>query len=363
MRAYIRHVFDNDNFPGRSRGVHVLVNKGVLRWLFIGTIILGAGAFLWLARNGLYPFLLAMLLAYLLNPAVCYLEQKGIVRIWAILILYLLLFCIIVLLGVKLVPMLLKELENFVKEIPLMTASGQQLLEDIQSHYQNSAIPFSMRIAFDKALISLETEVQAFTTSLVEAIINSVSYFIGIAITPILAFYLLHDWNDLKERLLFMLPSKWRNECILIMKDIDKVLSGIIRGQVVIAVIVGVLISIGLYLLDVRYALLIGILAGMLDVIPYFGAIIGATPAVTLALLDSPWLSVKVGVLFIIIHQLEGAIISPKILGENVGLHPLSVIFFVFLGGELAGLAGMLLGVPVAAIVKVVLCHIYKLIV
>lgn len=350
-------------FLEERRGVHVLVNKYTLRWLFISAIIIGTGYFLWFARNGLYPFVLAMLLAYLLNPAVCYLERKGIVRIWAILILYLLLFCTIVLLGTRLIPILLKELENFVKEIPLMTATGQQLLETIQNHYQNSTIPFSMRIAFDKALISLEAEVQAFTTSLVEAIINSVSYFIGIAITPILAFYLLHDWNEIKEKLLFLLPSKWRNEFILIAKDIDKVLSGIIRGQVVVAIIVGILVSTGLYLLNVRYALLIGILAGMLDVIPYFGAIIGATPALTIALLDSPWLSIKVGVLFIIIHQLEGTIISPKILGENVGLHPLSVIFFVFLGGELAGLAGMLLGVPIAAIAKVIVCHIYKLIV
>ncbi|MPM48860.1 hypothetical protein SDC9_95587 [bioreactor metagenome] len=101
----------------------------------------------------------------------------------------------------------------------------------------------------------------------------------------------------------------------------------------------------------------------MLDIIPYFGAIIGATPAVTLALLHSPILALKVAFLFLIIHQLEGTVIGPKILGESVGLHPLSVIFFVFVGGELGGLPGMLLGVPVAAIVKVVFRHLYKLLV
>lgn len=341
----------------------MLVNKHMLRWLFIAVIVMGTVYFLWSARTVLYPFIIAMLLAYLLNPAVCHLQSRGMARVWAILMLYLLLFCTGIVIGVQLIPVLLKELESFVKEIPQMTATGQQLLEVIQSHYQNSTIPFSMRIAFDKALLSLETEVQAFTTSLVAAVINSVSYFVGIAITPILAFYLLHDWNEIKEKLILMVPGKWRNECILIVQDIDKVLSGIIRGQVIVAVIVGILVSTGLYLLNVKYALLIGILAGMLDFIPYFGAVIGATPAVTLALLDSPLLSLKVGLLFVIIHQLEGTVIGPKIVGENVGLHPLSVIFFVFLGGELAGLTGMLLGVPLAAVIKVCVRHIYKLLV
>ncbi len=120
------------------------------------------------------------------------------------------------------------------------------------------------------------------------------------------------------------------------------------------------MISGGLYILDVRYALIIGILAGMLDIIPYFGAFIGATPAVTVALLDSPLLALKVAGLFFIVHQLEGTIIGPRILGDNVGLHPLTVIFFLFIGEEMAGLLGMLLGVPLAAVAKVLLSHLVK---
>jgi predicted PurR-regulated permease PerM len=179
-------------------------------------------------------------------------------------------------------------------------------------------------------------------------------------ISPILAFYLLHDWFKIKEELLTLLPTKYRRETIAIFKDVDKVLSGVIRGQLTVALIVGVLVTIGLYFLHVKYFLLIAILASMLDVIPYFGAFIGATPAVTLALLHSPLLAFKVAILFFAIHQLEGTVIHPRILGENVGLHPLSVIFFVFVGGELGGFIGMLLGVPLAAIGKVFIRHLFN---
>jgi predicted PurR-regulated permease PerM len=100
-----------------------------------------------------------------------------------------------------------------------------------------------------------------------------------------------------------------------------------------------------------------------LDIIPYFGAFIGATPAVTLALLSSPWLALKVVLLFFAIHQLEGSIIGPQIMGDNVGLHPLSVIFFLFIGGELGGIPGMLLGVPIAAVGKVFIRHIIRMLI
>jgi sporulation integral membrane protein YtvI len=339
----------------------VVVTKLVVRVSLIVAVLTLCGYFLWLVKSGLYPFIIALFLAYLLNPAVAHIEQKGFSRSWSIIIVYSVLFGALTLGAIKIVPILIKELENFAREIPSMAATGQQLLEQFQAQYQNSSLPFSLRIAFDKALLTLENELQGFTASIVDGIINSVSYFIGIVISPVLAFYLLHDWREIREKLLLFIPGKWRNQIIIIVRDIDKVLNGLIRGQLLVAFLVGILVSAGLYLLNVRFALLIGILAGLLDIIPYFGAIIGATPAVTLALLHSPILALKVVILFLIIHQLEGTVIGPKILGESVGLHPLSVIFFVFVGGELGGLPGMLLGVPVAAIVKVVFRHLYKL--
>lgn len=317
--------------------------------------------FLWLVRSGLYPFIIALLLAYLLNPAVCYLEKKGLSRDMAIILLYVILFTIIIFGGTRLVPIFIRDLESFAKELPHILEKGEDFFYLIQSQYQNSVLPYSIRIAIDNTIVSLQEEGQTFTSQLVNSIMGLITHFIGLAITPILAFYFLHDWQAIKEGLLLLIPCRLRQEFTLACKDIDRVLSGVIRGQITVAIIVGILVSSGLYFFNVPFALLIGIAAGLLDVIPYFGAFIGAAPAITLALLESPLLAVKIALLFFVIHQLEGSIIGPKILGESVGLHPLTVIFCLFAGGELFGLVGMLLGVPVAAVGKVVIKHSIKL--
>jgi predicted PurR-regulated permease PerM len=339
------------------------LTKKHIRISFICLFVFITVYFFWLVRSGLYPFIIALLLAYLLNPAVCYLEAKGLSREIAILILYIILFAVISLLGIRLVPIFVRDLESFSKDLPQILEKAEELFYLIQTHYQNSALPYSLRIAIDNSILSLQQAGQTFASELVNGIMNLISHFIGFVITPILAYYFLYDWQAIKEGFLLLIPCRLRHDFTLALKDIDKVLSGVIRGQITIAIIVGILVSCGLYFFNVPFALLIGITAGLLDIIPYFGAFIGAAPAITLALLDSPLLALKITLLFFIIHQLEGSVIGPKILGEKVGLHPLTVIFFLFAGGELFGIAGMLLGVPLAAVGKVILKHSIKLLI
>jgi sporulation integral membrane protein YtvI len=339
----------------------MVITRKMVRSALLAAALLLVAYFLWRVRGGLYPFVIAFFLAYVLNPAVDWLEGKGLRRVWAIACLYVLLFACVFIAGSRLIPVLVRELESFGQELPLMTAKSQELIDTLQWQYQHSTLPHSLRTSLDNGLVSLQQSVQAFAAAAVAGIIHILAHFIGLAISPILAFYLLHDWHGLGAAAVRALPANWRHETVLVVRDVDKVLAGVIRGQVTVAVIVGVLVSSGLYLLDVRYALIIGILAGALDVIPYFGAFIGATPAVTVALLTSPWLALKVALMFFVIHQLEGTIIGPKIVGENVGLHPLAVIFFLFVGEELGGLVGMLLGVPAAAVGKVLLSHLLRI--
>jgi predicted PurR-regulated permease PerM len=263
--------------------------------------------------------------------------------------------------GSYLVPMVIRELELFAHELPTLITRSDDFVQSAQSQYQNATIPYSLRLAFDNGLRQIEFYLQSTVTGIVEGILNLVSHGIGLIISPILAFYFLYDWHEIKRKFYLAVPGSWRPGVRLFLKEIDKVLSGVIRGQITIAIIVGFLVSMGLTLLKVRFGLLIGILAGALDVIPYFGAVIGATPAIAIALLDSPALVGKVVFLFFVIHQLEGTIIGPRILGEQVGLHPVTVIFFLLVGGEVGGLAGLLLGVPLAAVGKVILRHTLRL--
>lgn len=338
----------------------MVISKLFIKMMILVCFLMGGVYFLWLVRSALYPFMIGLLLAYMLNPIICYFEKKGIKRLWAIIGLYIFLFGFVIIGGSKLLTLLIQDVEYFGQDLPRILARVDELLIFIQSQYQNSELPYSLRLALDDALMVMENDLQQFIGQVVNSIIILIKNSVGLAISPILAFYLLHDWYEIKAELLLLLPGRWRLESVSFFTDVDKVLSGIIRGQLTVACIIGFFITIGLYFLNLKFALLIGILAAIFDVIPYFGPIIGAAPAVMLAILESPWLATKVIILFFVIQQIEGNIIHPKIIGENIGLHPLTVIFFVFVGGEVYGILGMLLAVPVAAISKVLFRHLLK---
>lgn len=339
--------------------LHAKIRVGILLVLFGSALYL-----LWMVRGSLYPFLFALLMAYLLNPTVCWFEQRGVKkRLWAILLVYALMLVLAVIAGSKVLPLFIRELDGFARDLPRISAQTQQTIKDVEWQYQNTALPHSIRLVIDQQRGGLENLVRQTIADVFAALITLATHGISLFISPILAFYLLHDWQEIKEKLYGLIPAKWRPEMTLFLTEIDAVFNGVIRGQIIIAALVGILVTVGLTILKIKYAILIGVLAGVLDVIPYFGAVIGAVPAVVVGLLESKWLAVKVVVLFFLVHQFESCVISPRILSEKTGLHPISVIFFLFLGGELAGIPGMLLGVPAAAVMKVILRHAIKLLI
>lgn len=338
----------------------MVISKLFIKSVILLCFLLIGVYFLWFVRSALYPFIIGLLLAYMLNPIICFFEKKGIKRLWAIIGLYVSLFGFVIIGGSKLLTLLIRDLESFGQDLPRILTRVDELLIFLQSQYQNSELPYSLRLAIDEALLRMENDLQQFIGQVVNSIIILLKNSVGLAISPILAFYLLHDWYEIKAELLLLLPGRWRLEIVSFFADVDKVLSGIIRGQLTVACIIGAFITMGLYYLQLKFAVMIGIIAAIVDVIPYFGPVIGAAPAVMLAILESPWLTGKVILLFFIIQQIEGNIIHPKIIGDNIGLHPLTVIFFVFVGGEVAGILGMLLAVPVAAISKVLIRHLLK---
>jgi predicted PurR-regulated permease PerM len=144
------------------------------------------------------------------------------------------------------------------------------------------------------------------------------------------------------------------------MIEMDNSLGSFIRGQLLISAIVRILIAVGLSIMGVDFALIIGLIAGIFNIVPYFGPIIGAVPAVVFALLKSPLTAVYVVLLFAVVNQVESSIISPNILGEHVGLHPVTVIFSIISGGYLFGILGVILAVPVTSIVKVTLRYVHN---
>ncbi len=185
-------------------------------------------------------------------------------------------------------------------------------------------------------------------------VVSTISILALFIIIPVFAAYLLIDAENLKRLLLGNLPKRARPKTLKVIGDLDQVIGGFIRGQLIVAAVVGALITLMLLLLHVKYAVLIGVIAGILEIIPYVGAFAGAVPAILIALFSNGWqnaLLVTLG--FVIINQLEGHVIAPNIVSGSVGLSPFVVLLALLTGAELLGIPGMLIAVPVAGIIRV----------
>ncbi len=252
-------------------------------------------------------------------------------------------------------PRLVTELETIVRKLPdqarHLEEMGQGTIDSLNRIDLPTTIRDGLNILMERIEMALENLAGKFTVVLMGAFANIVS----LIISPILAFYFLRDHKSMRERTLQYVPAKYRGDVQNIMREINIALNGFFRGQLLVCLFVGIFIYAGLFFLKIPYALFIGLVAGLFDIIPYFGPVLGFLPAAAFALMKSPLTVLWVFLIFVAANQIENGIISPKIIGDRVGLHPLIVIFAVFVGGDLMGIVGMLLAIPVAATIRVIL--------
>jgi predicted PurR-regulated permease PerM len=188
-----------------------------------------------------------------------------------------------------------------------------------------------------------------------DSIITTFSSMFSIILGPILGFYLLKDLDKIKDSMIKYLPKSYRNNIIRWFGKIVNTLGKYIRSQLIVSLIVAFFTTIAMVILDIDFAFIIGVLSGVTNIIPYFGPFFGVMPAVIIAILRYPYKIPWLIISMLIIHQLESGIISPHIVGEHVGLHPITVIFSLLIGGNFFGLFGLVLAVPVAALLKLIL--------
>lgn len=310
-------------------------------------------------RATLLPFLMAFLLAYLLAPVVDTFEARGLSRGWAILLIYVLLGIIVSAIVVWIIPDLLQELNRLAETLPAHIQSVEQLLLTAQERYSNLGLPEPVNQAIGNSLEDLERRLLDSIEGTVSLIVGLFNGLFSLALAPVLAFYLLKDAKTMKKRVMQLLPSQRRGRWTMLIIRMDRVLSGFIRGQLLLSVFVGVTTWLAMLIIGMRFSVILGLIAAITEVIPYFGPIIGALPAIGMAALISPLMLVKVVVAYVIIHEIESMVLGPKILGETVGLHPLTVVFALLAGGELFGIVGIILAVPVVACLKVLLAFLY----
>jgi len=305
------------------------------------------------------PFFMAVLIAYLLNPLVIKLENKKISRSTAILLLYLAFFIIIISVSVFIVPELIKSTKELMNTIPDITSWYQQLFNSFVSVIESSNWSEDIKDALFREIQNGMYMAQSYITDTLKrsltVLVGTVTMFFDLLLAMVIAYYFIKDARFFKDAALSLVPRKWRNGVVGAGREINHILSNFIQGQLLVAFIVGILETIGLTAVGVKYSLVLGLAGGIANVIPYFGPIIGGVPAVAVALLQSPVRALWAVLVFVIVQQLDNSFISPRIIEGRLGLHPVTTVLAVLVGGEFFGVLGMLLSVPVTAIIKVLI--------
>ncbi|MDD4568970.1 MAG: AI-2E family transporter [Tepidanaerobacteraceae bacterium] len=326
--------------------------------LFLFIVILFIFVFILNQRQKLtsivLPFAIGIFIAYILNPVVEFLTSKGVKRAAAVAIIYFILIGSIIIALVYIVPVLIMELNNLIDVVPFYTREVQKIISNIKIEYLSS-LPLSLQEIVDSNIDRLEKLLLDCLEKVADTIINAFSSMFSIILGPILGFYILKDLDRIRESIIQYLPVNYRNSIILWFEKIGKTLGQYIRSQLIVSLIIGFLTTFVMVVIKIDFAFIIGALSGITNIIPYFGPLIGVMPAIIIAILRYPNKIPLIIISVFIIHQLESGIISPHIVGEHVGLHPLTVILSLLIGGTFFGLLGLVLAVPIAALLKLTL--------
>lgn len=325
-----------------------------LLWGLLAAAAAGVAALLLAVRPVTIPFLLAVALAYLLAPAVGALEARGLSRPLAILAVYLGLGLAAAALILQVLPGALREWQRLARDLPAYGAQARAALDALQARFRDAGLPQGLRAGLDQTLARLQQRADGLMATAVGNLLLYLEWLGYLALAPILAFYLLRDLEAFKAAFARLLPDRWRGPVLGLLRDIDGVLAGFVRGQVLLAAAVGTLAGLACHLLGLRFAFLLGLWAALTEMIPYVGPLLGAVPAVVVALAQSPVRALQVAAAFALIQQLENAVLGPRLLGAHVGLHPLVVLLAVLAGGYLFGVPGLVLAVPAAGVARVV---------
>ncbi|MET4618064.1 putative PurR-regulated permease PerM [Stenotrophomonas sp. 2619] len=336
--------------------------KYVLAALAVGWVI-------WLLGPILTPFVLALALAWLGDPLVDRIEATGRSRNTGVVLVFVAMILLITAALLILVPMIERQIATLVAAIPqaqqwlmqtgipwfeqktgleiMQWMDPDRLIEWVRSHWQQAG-------GFAKTFFGYVSR-SGFTM---------VTWVVNILLLPILAFYFLRDWDKLVERVASMIPRNHIGTITKLARESDEVLGAFIRGQFLVMIALGVVYAAGLSLVGLKLGLLIGLVAGLISFIPYLGATTGIVMAIAAALVQAQGFDLKllilVGVVFTVGQLLESYVLTPRIVGDKIGLHPVAVIFAVMAGGQLFGFLGMLLALPVAAVSNVLLRYAHQ---
>lgn len=328
------------------------------------TLALGGWLF-YLLSPVLMPFFVSALLAYLGDPIVDKLEEKKLSRTISVSIVFAVLLTACLLLVLILLPMLVSQLAALFKRLP-----------DYLTLIHSSLVPWLTSIGLPADMFDLNTIKQAvanywaeigqvaggIVSYMTQSGMAVIQWLVNLILIPVVTFYLLRDWDLIVARFRELLPRRHADKVTKLSLECDDMLAAFIRGQVMVMLALATIYTIGLSMIGLELSLLLGVTAGIVSFVPYLGLIVGIGLAGLAAFFQfHEWLPIlMVVVVFGIAQVVEAVVLTPRFVGERIGLHPVAVIFAVLAGGQLFGFTGVLLALPVAAVIMVLLRHAHQ---
>lgn len=310
------------------------------------------------------PVILAGLLYYLLNPLVDLLEKYKINRLVAITIVFVLITLLLIWGLAVAIPNLQAQIVSFFKNMPTYLKQAEKVLNDLL----DSRLSEQFRPQIEQVTENVSSQLTTWASSFSTRAVNWASSFVSAAsqivvaviIMPFILFYLLRDGKHLKGYMTQFLPKKFREPVGQILTDVNSQLANYVRGQITVAIIVAFMFMIFFKIIGLRYGVTLAVVAGVLNLVPYLGSFLAMLPALILGLIAGPVMLLKVIIVFIVEQTIEGRFVSPLILGSQLSIHPITILFVLLTSGSMFGIWGVLLGIPVYASAKVVIAAIFK---
>ncbi|MCA9673980.1 MAG: AI-2E family transporter [Kofleriaceae bacterium] len=332
----------------------------MLRWLLYAVFVVVAWNIVGTLAAVLGPILVAFGIAYLLDPVLERLVARGMSRALGATLLLVLFLGALVGSVIAIAPRVVGEVEHFVADLPRMvdtatkwaTANlGVELPEDWAKWLKSEEAK--------GILEKLAGPAEKLLGAAVGGVFSLLAFLAEMLLVPVFAYYFLLDWPNITERIKKIIPPRRRGKVLGILEEVDGVVSGWVRGQATVTTLLAVLYAVCFSVIGIHLAIPIGLLVGALTVIPFVGTLVGAAITVLVVLLDWQGASplIAVGGVFLVLHLLEAAVLTPKIVGHKVGLSESAALFAVVAGGKLLGFVGVLLAVPLAATIAVLIRH------
>ncbi|HHL0383540.1 TPA: AI-2E family transporter, partial [Listeria monocytogenes] len=309
------------------------------------------------------PIILAGISYYLFNPIIDWLEKHKWKRGWAIALLYLVIIGLLILLFSFVIPAVKDQIVSLFKSFPGYWDQITQKFDEFSRSSLFDQIKDKLNTNMSDIMKTLSTK----GTSVINSAISSIGSIVGtvtevvlaIVTTPLVLFYLLKDGKKLPDFLLKMLPVNGRAHTRQVLGEANHQISSYIRGQIIVSLCIGILLFIGYLIIGLPYALTLAIIAACTSIVPYLGPAIAITPAIIIAIVTSPWLLIKLIIVWCVVQLLEGKFISPQVMGKTLKVHPITILFVILVAGNLFGVLGVIFAVPGYAVLKVIVTHVF----